>query len=187
MSREPDEVRMLQIEDNDLLSCNVAHFVRLFSKEKLAPSKAKRLWGSIVLTSGRCDKDSRPNWQIPEWRRYIARLFKELPHFSYFLLAVDQIYAGVVLSLLTEDELLIVDRNDPFFKAILGDKVAVSHGSVIPDRTAIVNTLSTLLEPVIVYCKEVFDEPKSVLNYLLQGFPEDVRDEVLEDLSFVMR
>src|SRR5947209_7945219 len=145
MPRQPDEIRMLQIDDKDLLSCNVANFERLFSKEKLLPSKAKQLWGSVALTTERCDKDPRPNWRIPEWRRYMARLFERLPHFSYFLLAVKEIYAGVVLALLAEEHLLIVNQD-----------------AVSPDRGALVYKLVSLLEPVVAYCKEIFDEPEQV-------------------------
>lgn len=162
----PDAIRELQIEESDLLSCNVATFERLFSPMTLPSSMAKQMRGSVVLSSAWCDRDPRPNWQIPEWRAFVEQLFKELPHFSYFMLAVEQFYVGVVLSLL------------PIAEA----SVAVEGRAVNCDRVTLIAKLKSLLEPVLEYCKIISDDARLALRNLLQGFSPDVAHEVLEKL-----
>ncbi len=161
----PDAVRELKIEDADLLSCNVATFERLFSPESLSSTSAWQLRGSIVLTSAWCDRDPRPNWKIPEWRKYLEELFNKVPHFSYFMLAVEKVYVGVILSVLPLEALVIEDR-----------------GIVDYDRRVLITKLLSLLRPVAEYCRRIEDNPRFVLRNLLRGFTSDISQEVLKQL-----
>jgi len=162
----PDAVRELKIEDADLLSCNVATFERLFSPATMTASIALQLRGSVVLTSALCDRDPRPNWKIPEWRRYLNALFSKLPHFSYFLLALEQTYVGVVLSLLPLDALVIAEDR-----------------TVNYDRGALIAKLVSLLGPAAEYCRTIDDDPGPVLRNLLKGFTSDIAQDSLRQLD----
>ena len=153
----PDMIRNLQIEDVDLLACDVTTLERLFSLATLRPSDGKQLRGSVILTSAWCDSDPRPNWSIPEWRRYLNAVFITLPHFSYFLVTLEQTYVGIVLALLPES-------------------AGKTEGKMVvfTDRSALVKTLVSLLGPVKSYCQELFDDFDQVLSDLLRAFPRDV-------------
>ena len=76
-------IRFLNVKHQDILNANVADFTRLFGK--IAPEDAQRLRGKVVLGLPSFDSDPRPNWAIPEIRRFIQALDKALPFFPYFL------------------------------------------------------------------------------------------------------
>jgi hypothetical protein len=75
-----------QVANADALSGNVTPLVKRFT-EQLTVDDAKAMRGSLLLTMPVFDPDSRPNWAIPECRRYIANVDETLPHFPYFLSA----------------------------------------------------------------------------------------------------
>jgi hypothetical protein len=158
------EIRAIDISADDLRSENVTHFVRLFSPVTLKPSAAKELRGTLVLVSESLDSDARPNWQIPEWRRYLLKLFNELPHFSYFLLHAEQTFLGVVLAVMPPE------------------KTAVSGGELSFDPAAMTESLTTLLEPVVAYSEEIYDDKEIVIGSLLQSFPAEVAAAVRHTL-----
>jgi hypothetical protein len=75
-----------QVADADALSGDVTELVNRFTKQ-LSVDDAKSLRGSLLLSIPVFDPDSRPNWAIPEYRRYIANADRALPHFPFFLVA----------------------------------------------------------------------------------------------------
>lgn len=157
----PRMIRELQITEADLLTCNISTFSRLFSRATLPPSEAKELRSSVVLTSAWCDADSRPNYLIPEWRRFVEALIVALPHFSYFHVALEQTYFGFVLSALPEDAIR-----------------AEGGGLVLRDPRLMVAKLVALMKPVQIYCQEIFDDSEPVILDLLRPFPGTVTSVV---------
>jgi hypothetical protein len=156
----PSAIRNLQVTDSDLFGANVDTFARVFSPVTMKPHEAKEMRGSVVVTSLWCDKDPRPNWQIPEWRAFAKCLFTKVPHFSYFVVGMESYYAGLVY-------------------AVLPDEVVLSKGvdqGVVTQ--AVVKALVGLLGPVVEYCERIEDDAGSVFDYLLQGFPPGIAGHV---------
>src|SRR4051812_36869425 len=78
-------IRVVNIPPDDLLRANVEHVVRVFGTISEVPGRAKALQGLVFLGFPSVDDDPRPNWAIPEVRRFIERLDAEMPYFPYFL------------------------------------------------------------------------------------------------------
>jgi hypothetical protein len=75
-----------RVADADALNGNIAPLLQRFT-EQLTVDDARALRGSVLLLLPVFDPDPRPNWGIPEYRTYIARVDETIPHFPYFLTA----------------------------------------------------------------------------------------------------
>lgn len=82
---EPDAIRFLEVQHDDIQQANVSTFVRIFSDIAQRSDDAKQLRGKCVIVLPSYDSDPRANWAIPEIRKFIQALDREMPHFAYFL------------------------------------------------------------------------------------------------------
>jgi tetratricopeptide (TPR) repeat protein len=83
---DTDAIRMLETSDEDVAEGSAKHVIRLLTDLADRPDQAKQLRGKIVLAFSTYDSDPRPNYLIPEIRRFIRSADEGLPHLPYFLL-----------------------------------------------------------------------------------------------------
>lgn len=78
-------IREIDFPQEDLDTCNTTHFIRLFTEISQTPWKSKNLKGKIVLGFPTYNDDPRPNYAIPEIRKFVQALDASFPFLPYFL------------------------------------------------------------------------------------------------------
>lgn len=82
---ESGEVRILAIQKNNLNEDMARHLAKLFSGIARNPAKAREARGRFVLEFPDYDSDPRPNYAIPEIRRFVRTLDGDCQYAAYFL------------------------------------------------------------------------------------------------------
>jgi len=83
---DSDTIRMLEVSEEDLRNCDTGNLERVFGGlERRGPAYVQQLRAKTVLLFPSLDSDERPNYLIPECRRYLRRLYDNKPHFMYYL------------------------------------------------------------------------------------------------------
>lgn len=164
----PREIRELGILDQDLDAGNASDVISIFSEVVMVPRTAKALRGSIVFKFGRFDEDSRPNFIIPEVRRFTAMVDHAHPYFCYFLIELPeamQIYSWI-MSLASPAEPLSANASGMMVKP-----------------AEFIDLVATRVRAVRALCERIYDDPRPTENAMLQAIPESLAAAVVARLS----
>lgn len=83
---EPRAVQVLTIPEDELAACDVQR-ASLFSTQ---PEHLLAVRGSVIFDFPSTQADSRPDFIIPEVRRFVTELDRSVPHLAWFLVALPE-------------------------------------------------------------------------------------------------
>jgi hypothetical protein len=161
-------IRALVESDADLDAGDASETIELFHKVVTVPKHAKALRGCIVFQFGRFDSDPRPNFVIPEVRRYTQLIDEAHPYFCYFLpepKEMTQVYSWLMS---------LASPVEPIAPNATGVKVnAGEYVDMIAERITAVRTL----------CNRIFDEPSVTEKAILDAVPKEAATAVAAKLA----
>jgi hypothetical protein len=148
----------LKISDEDIDAGNAADVIRVFNDAVAIPRTAKTLRGSIFFNFGRFDHDPRPNFVIPEIRRFTWLVDRAHPYFCYFLIEppeMTQMYSWI-MSLCSPIEPI---TDTAVIKANPGE---------------LVDLIVTRLRAVRTLCDRILDDPSPTEEAVLNAMPKPI-------------
>jgi hypothetical protein len=158
-------LRIVQIRDDDLWTCDLGNFNAMFDEIETGPL-AHRLRGRVALTFPAVDSDPRPNYLIPECRAFLAAVHESRPHFFYYL--TPQTEAGLVALHLAA--LLPLD----LVPAMLGE----ADADCLPPKEYLAFLLSHLW-PAVAFCHGLGDDADDFVRQLAANFPAAFREALV--------
>lgn len=157
------KIRVLAISDKDLDAGNASVVIELFNKAVAVPKTAKELRGSIVFEFGRFDKDPRPNFVIPEVRRYTQLIDQAHPYFCYFLPEppeMTQVYSWIMS---------LASPTEPIVAGATGVKVSPGE---------FVDMIAKRLGAIRSFCNRIYDDPSVTETAILDALPKSIAIKV---------
>jgi hypothetical protein len=148
-----NQIRSLEIQQADLNACNVKNLVRPFAKiEASGDTRLKHLRGTVIISFPSLDPDPRPNYFMPEVRRFIEQIYRELPHFLYYLTPEPLLGAvGMhVLSLLPNSELTIRD-----------------NAAMPKDHACLARLMAERLKRAVAFARHIGDDAEALVDSYL--------------------
>jgi len=158
-------LRILEVMPKDLKECNVYNFVRLFSVEKLnPPEKAKLLRGQCAITFP-IDDDPREAIEIPPVRNFIRKLNQHLPYFPYYLTPAKELSLYYL-----------------YFGCLADESSLIKGKGLMVTNEGVVIQVLNCLQSLEHFCSEISEDTYSVFNDILSIYPDDMREEIIENL-----
>lgn len=161
-------IRVLAISDADLDVGNAADPIRVFNQAVAVPKHARALRGCIVFEFARFDNDPRPNFIIPEVRRYTQLIDQAHPYFCYFLpepAATTQVYSWL-MSLASPIE-----------------PIAPNATGIIVDECDFLDLIMTRIAAVQSLCDRIFDDASITEKAIMDALPKNIAAAVAAKVS----
>ena len=155
------EVWILEVKQQDLSSGDVYPLARLFPMDGADRDKAltRGRRGRFVLAY-EVDDDPAPIWLIESVRIYAAQLFKQLPHFPYFLNPDTRVNSFAT------------------FFGPLADLAAIHDTAIDLTHPSVREHVLASLVAVTHFARVIDDDPATVCREILQALPSEYAAEM---------
>jgi hypothetical protein len=164
LSENANAVRILEVAKDDLQSGSVNRFVALFAiegKSSEIAAKLPTLWGMCILVFP-YENDPRNVWEIPEVRRLVAQLQKNIPYFPGYLhfgpeFGMFLVYFGSLA--------------DP--EAFSGNSIDLMHPSVLGRVGESLRAFGSM-------AARIGKDPRPVWRTILSPYPQSISNKTVE-------
>lgn len=163
------QIRSLEVSETLLKACDVGPIVRSFARaEREQPGRVPELRGTTLLMFPCLDSDVRANYLIPEVRSFIQELYRQLPHFFYYL------HPEPALGAVGMHSLCLMAMSD----------LTIQGNSAMPKSYALLAQLMLeRLKPAVAFARRIGDSPDEFVSSYRSCIPDEhwssVRTQVL--------
>jgi hypothetical protein len=162
------QVNLEQLRDGDIYSV-VRRFSHLHVEDQDDLTQLASYRGRVFITFPIPAADSREVWQVPEVRKYVAKIAKSMPYFPYFLLTriefgMFRVYFGSLAS---------TEADTP-------SGLYLFHDSVLKE-------VARALWAVSEFAELIGEDPEQACRDVLAGCPDDFVDLMMSSLEETRR